>query len=1212
MEMKMKNYLKKFFSLFLFGLLVFAFIGCAVKVDVEFSIDTPNRIQVGEKANISLVVNVDDYDIVEIKSSNSNVLEYANNAVEGISVGSAQLEATILFDKKEYKASATIEVYEEKKYELEVSVLTELKVGDLVEANIKEKYSNINITDFNILSENESIVKIENGKLKAVAAGTVKVIFAAVYENENLSKEVTIVVSDNNVVAEKVFAINLPEKIYAGQLLEIEVKFIPNNTVLEDFEIESSDTDCFEYYPEDFEAQTYEAGNVTLTVSAIVDGKSYSQIFNIVVLPELSLEIDLPSEITTKEPVPFKVYINPEHIEITDYSIFSTNLKAFTVENGLVTPIEVGKGLISISCVYDGAKFSESFDLSVVRYYPETIDSNIQDVMFINESIDTLVTIEPLGTLCTDFTVVSSDNEVISVSNKTIKALKEGSAVVTVTANGLEKKYQINVVTFGNIELKISETISEKEVVSYQVIATPSNLEIKNFKYESNNNDVILINKNLIFAKSDGEATITVSYTYNDLEYKVSKVVESKKVEYPIERLYISGANGILVGTTTELVVNKYPSVGYGEIEFSSSDSSIASVNNGTVTGIKEGKAIITATVKDTAIKASFEVTIIKKNELSEVNDGIYNGNSLVARYYEDNIKLYHELMGGVKQTTYIGYTSTQMSGDVDGYSGMEANIVADQYYQQQVNVLEIPADKDIKVIPWANFTNNKWNLTTVRGLVENFEALNPGYRVVAAVNGDFFDINAHKNLPYSTTGENISDGEFYKTSNGFGSGGGTIGFTNDGSTTTLIGGGHAVFNTYMTLAVYDDLGNIIKEFKVEKINDAPLCKETSVYYGTYNANKEYVAIESLENNTWVVGNAELALPSDTYDFYGKGVIDQTGKILLQKGQFAISSGNPEVIEALSVGKKIRVQFEIADGDKYENVTSATGYNCCIYDETHDVNYTEGNVLNRAPRTVIGQKADGTLVMMVVDGRQGAFGMFGCDGYEITAIMRAYGCIKAYNVDGGGSSTMVVRTDSGLLVTNSPSDGRERSDGNCILICVADPSYETEVSNVTSDSATISVKSSIDEFNDKDLYINLDGTMYPVVAGKVDITGLVHNCTYSYRVYYKEKNEFIATQSVGVINTLQSSFRFLGLTIEETETSFIIHSYSDDVDKCGNISEMTVNINDFDIFLKNGTATVLKKNVGDKILSIYIEYWYINNGERQNVKETDPVYFVIK
>ena len=97
---------------------------------------------------------------------------------------------------------------------------------------------------------------------------------------------------------------------------------------------------------------------------------------------------------------------------------------------------------------------------------------------------------------------------------------------------------------------------------------------------------------------------------------------------------------------------------------------------------------------------------------------------------------------------------------------------------------------------------------------MENFEALNPGYRVVAAVNGDFFDINAHKNLPYSTTGENISDGEFYKTSNTFGSSGGTIGFTNDGSTTTLIGGSHAVFNTYMTLAVYDDLGNIIKEFK--------------------------------------------------------------------------------------------------------------------------------------------------------------------------------------------------------------------------------------------------------------------------------------------------------------------------------------------------------------------------------------------------------------
>ena len=52
--------------------------------------------------------------------------------------------------------------------------------------------------------------------------------------------------------------------------------------------------------------------------------------------------------------------------------------------------------------------------------------------------------------------------------------------------------------------------------------------------------------------------------------------------------------------------------------------------------------------------------------------------------------------------------------------------------------------------------------------------------------------------------------------------------------------------------------------------------------------------------------------------------------------------------------------------------------------------------------------------------------MYGCDGYELTAIMRAYGCIKAYNVDGGGSSTIVVRSESGLEVLNSPSDGHER------------------------------------------------------------------------------------------------------------------------------------------------------------------------------------------
>lgn len=1203
----MKNVFKHLCSLLLLALATFVLFGCAT--EVEISLNIPNRIAISEKANVTIEVNIDDYEIIEIKSSNPDVLKYADKVIEGIKIGTASLTATILYRDKEYSATKEVEVYKDHNYELDVDLITELEIGEKSDIFVVEKSSNKNISDFSVLSSNEAVIKVENNKVYALSEGKATIVVAATYDEVNLSKEVEV-----NVVEKKetVLKLNLPEKIYAGQLFEIEVTYLPDNVKLEDFTIESSDLDCFEYYPEDFEGQTYDAGTVTLTIVARYEGKLYSQRVTFEVLPELLLEVDLPDEITTKEPVPFKVYLNPGKIEITDYVVSSTNTKAFTIENGVVTPVGVGKGMITLSCEYDGASFSASYNLKVVRYYPDTIESNIQEVMFINESLDVTALIEPAGELLNDFEITSSNSDVVSVSGKKIEALKEGTSEVVIKANGIEKKYQISVTTFGNIKIVIDENISLNEVASYKVIATPSNKEIKNFSYQSTNNEVILVNKNLIFGSSIGSSTITVSYTYNNTKYEVSQTVEVEEIKYPIERLFITGANGVLVGTSVQLDVKKYPSVGFGEVEYLSSDSTIATVAGNVVTGVKEGKTTIIARVKGTDVEAKFEVKVIKKNDLTEVNDGIYNNNPLIARYYEDSITMYNELIGGIKQTTYTSFTSTQMSGDVDGYSGMDGEIEADKFYQQQVHLLEVPSNKDIKVIPWANLDGNIWSLTTVKGLVENFEKANPGYKVVAAVNGDFFDINAYKNLPYSTTGENISDGEFYKTSNTFGEGGGTLGFTNDGSNNTLIGGSHAVRNSFMTLAIYDVNGQIIKEFKVEKFNEEPGDNETSVYYGTYNENKNYVPIKSLNENTWVVSNADLALPSDTLDFYGKGTIDKTGQFDLQKGQFSITSKNADVQAALSIGTKIRVQYEFNENDKYANVTSATGYNGVIYDETHGVNYTDGNLLNRAPRTVIGMKEDGTLVMMVVDGRQGADNMYGCDAYELTAIMRTYGCVKAYNVDGGGSSTMVIRTDSGLLVTNSPSDGRERSDGNCIVICVADPSYQTEVTNLTATSATVSVKSSNEEFNNKDLYISLDSKFYQVVNGKVELTNLFHNSDYSYRVYYKENGEYIATQCVGVIKTHQANFRFLGFTISETADGYVVNSYSDDIDKCGNVDEMAVTINDYTVYLKGGTATISKKNVGDRILSISIEYWYLENGDRQSVVDNNPTYFLIK
>ncbi len=58
------------------------------------------------------------------------------------------------------------------------------------------------------------------------------------------------------------------------------------------------------------------------------------------------------------------------------------------------------------------------------------------------------------------------------------------------------------------------------------------------------------------------------------------------------------------------------------------------------------------------------------------------------------------------------------------------------------------------------------------------------------------------------------------------------------------------------------------------------------------------------------------------------------------------------------------------------------------------------------PRTVIGQRSDGAMLLLVTDGR-GTSGHLGATASDLISIMQDYGAINAANLDGGSSSTMV-------------------------------------------------------------------------------------------------------------------------------------------------------------------------------------------------------------
>lgn len=69
-----------------------------------------------------------------------------------------------------------------------------------------------------------------------------------------------------------------------------------------------------------------------------------------------------------------------------------------------------------------------------------------------------------------------------------------------------------------------------------------------------------------------------------------------------------------------------------------------------------------------------------------------------------------------------------------------------------------------------------------------------------------------------------------------------------------------------------------------------------------------------------------------------------------------------------------------------------------------------------APRTAIGQRADGIVLMVVINGRNYSKGILGIDMVGLTEIMENYGAVNAACMDGGTSSSLIIK---GELINDS-------------------------------------------------------------------------------------------------------------------------------------------------------------------------------------------------
>lgn len=107
-----------------------------------------------------------------------------------------------------------------------------------------------------------------------------------------------------------------------------------------------------------------------------------------------------------------------------------------------------------------------------------------------------------------------------------------------------------------------------------------------------------------------------------------------------------------------------------------------------------------------------------------------------------------------------------------------------------------------------------------------------------------------------------------------------------------------------------------------------------------------------------------------------------------------------------------------------DDLESATPGYCMLVENGKCVAEAQGKL---APRTAVGIRADGTVVVCVNDGRQDPYS-YGLDNNEMAEVMYALGCVNALNLDGGASATILTQREGtdDIELRNQPSNGYER------------------------------------------------------------------------------------------------------------------------------------------------------------------------------------------
>ena len=298
------------------------------------------------------------------------------------------------------------------------------------------------------------------------------------------------------------------------------------------------------------------------------------------------------------------------------------------------------------------------------------------------------------------------------------------------------------------------------------------------------------------------------------------------------------------------------------------------------------------------------------------------------------------------------------------------------------------------------------------------------GYRVVAGINGDFYNVST--GLPIGLV---ITDGVLRSSDAGYYA----IGFRADG--TAVLGKPGVKVSVDLGYAVDDGSGSPVELIRpVIAVNKARTNSGVFLYTYDFNAKHTTGTTEAGVNVVCTVEQGQLAIGSTVTARVER--VEETTVTSIQPDQIVLSANAnadayyTNALRNMSAGSEVTLTVSANAG--WDDVEYAVGALYCLAENGA---VASGLAAGVNPRTAVGQKADGTLVFYTIDGRRSGYSI-GASLTQVGQRLVELGCETVLCLDGGGSTNLAVTTpdSTDASIINRPSESNRKVTNQIFLV----------------------------------------------------------------------------------------------------------------------------------------------------------------------------------